>query len=374
MPDLRQHRPAPAAARPDLAASTSPQSSLLLCNRWIRRAGSWLQSTGDGLARAMTGEPIMARFAQLAAEAREPEEVRVELVRLAAEISGAARVELFSDRAARRLASWPPNFPHETTCEFQSLPRGPITGPVGRAIRQRPGPFVLQIPLKAGDRSLGSLRLTSRNRRPWPARLIRRLTTLCAIASAAERGLARPDRIVDATTDSLPEPQGSTILAAFLTFAQAQARRRNEPLSLMEVEVDRLDSIQELLGDELAESAIERVSRAVKSTIRASDVVARLDGGRIAILLPNANPENALKVAETLRTAIARAGAASTTMPTLTASISVATYPDHAHDAASLRAAASSSLTRAKEKGYAQISAADPIPGLPTLTLNHRVG
>jgi len=49
-------------------------------------------------------------FAEMAAQAREPEEVRVELVRLAWSISGAAKAEIYSDRegrAARRLACWP---------------------------------------------------------------------------------------------------------------------------------------------------------------------------------------------------------------------------------------------------------------------------
>jgi diguanylate cyclase (GGDEF)-like protein len=229
--------------------------------------------------------------------------------------------------------------------------------------------------LKAGDSSIGTLRLSARGRRPWSPRVVRRLTTLCAIASAAERALARPTRgDAEPNFDPTRGPHGSTILAAFLTFAQAQARRRHEPLSLMEVAVDRLDSIRELLGEELAEAAVERIARAIKSTVRASDVVARLEEGRIAVLLPNATDENALKVAESIRAAIARAGAASTTMPSLTASIGLATYPDHAHDVATLRAAAASTLTKAREQGPDQIVTAPRIPPITSTGLVHRVG
>ena len=382
MPDLRQDRPASAAARPDASPlspdhpSTEPARSS--ANPWLEGAASWLRSATDRLARTVAGEPVVARFAELAASAREPEEVRVELVRLAWKVSGAARVELYCDRdgrAARRLACWPPIIPLETTTDARSSPRGPIAGAVARSIKGRPGPMVLQLPLRAGDSSFGTLRLTAPGRRPWPPRVIRRLATLCAIASAAERGLARPNRgEADPTFDPGRGPHGSTILAAFLTFAQAQARRRHEPLSLLEVAVDRLDSIRELLGDELAEAAIERVSRAIKSTIRASDVVARLEEGRIAVLLPNASADNAQKVAEAVRAAIARAGAASTTMPSLTASIGVATYPDHAHDVATLRAGAASTLTRAREQGHDRIAVAPPIPPIASPGLAHRVG
>ena len=381
MSDLRHHRPPSAAARPDastlvLAHPTGP--SRPSATPWSERAAAWLRSATDRVARTIAGEPVVDRFAELAASAREPEEVRVELVRLAWTISGAARVELFchrDGRGPRRLACWPPVVPVEATTEARSSPRGPIAGAIARAIKGRPGPLALQLPLRAGDSSFGSLRLTASGRRPWPPRVVRRLTTLCAIASAAERGLGRSTRgDADPNFDPSRGPHGSTILAAFLTFAQAQARRRHESLSLLEVAVDRLDSIRELLGDELAEAAIERVSRAIKSTIRASDVVARLEEGRVAVLLPNASAENASKVAEAVRSAIARAGAASTTMPSLTASIGVATYPDHAHDVATLRAAAASTLTRAREQGHDRIAVALPIPAIAAPGLAHRVG
>jgi diguanylate cyclase (GGDEF)-like protein len=384
MPELRSHRTDQAVARPDApdpalhpTKPTGPSATSAV-GGWAPRAATWLRSTARGVALAAGGESMVDRFAGLAASAREPEEVRVELVRLAWKVSGASKVELSSERDGRgpsRLACWPPAIPHETMTEARSKPRGPIAGPAARAIKERPAPLTLQLPLKAGDSSFGTLRLTARDRRPWHPRVVRRLTTLCAIASTAERGLARPGRGgADPGFDPARGPHGSTILAAFLGFAQAQARRRHEPLSLMEVAVDRLDSIRELLGDELAEAAIERVSRAIKSTVRASDVVSRLEEGRIAILLPNATSENAMKVAESIRTAIVRAGAASTTMPSLTASIGLANYPDHAHDVASLRAAASSTLTRAREQGHDRIATAPPIPPITAPGLAHRVG
>jgi diguanylate cyclase (GGDEF)-like protein len=385
MPDLREHSPALAlaASRPDLPDSSStstgpPDSTDGSPCPWSDRAASWLQSATDALFRTIAGEPVVERFAELAAAAREPEEVRVELVRLAWKISGAARVEFFSERegrVARRLTTWPPIVPLETASDVRSNPRGPIAGPVARSIKDRPSPLVLQLPIKAGDTCFGTLRLTALGRKPWPARIVRRLGALCSIASAAERGLARPHRgDADPSFDASQGPHGSTILAAFLSFAQAQARRRHEPLSLLEVAVDRLDSIRELLGDPLAEAAIERVNRAIKATIRASDVTARLEDGRLAVLLPNASAENAHKVAETVRSAIARIGVASTTMPSLTASIGIATYPDHAHDVITLRAAAASTLTQARELGHDRIATAPPIPGIAAPTLVHRVG
>lgn len=378
MHELSKHQPGRAASPEDrdqghahvtLGRSPSPSP-------WPGRVAAWLRSAAGRLGG---GESAVDRLAGLAASAREPEEVRVALVRLAWEVSRAAKVELFGDRdgkPGRRLACWPPCSTADASAEARSIPRGPLAGPGRDTLKARPPSTTLQVPLKAADSGFGTLRLTRSGPGVWSPRVVRRLASLCAVASTAERGLARPSRgDFDPSYDPGRGPHGSSILTAFLSFAQAQARRRHESLSLLEVSVDRLDSIRELLGEELAEAAIERVTRAIRSTVRGSDVVARLEEGRIAVLLPNASAENAMNVAESVRLAIARAGSASTTIPSLTASIGLATYPEHAHDVATLRAAASSTLTRAREQGHNQIAVASPIPPLaPAGLIHHRVG
>jgi diguanylate cyclase (GGDEF)-like protein len=376
MLELWKHRPSQ-AFRPEGSDQSSPRpASVGSPFPWPGRVAAWLRSTAGWLGG---GESAVDRLAGLAASAREPEEVRVALVRLAWEVSGAAKVELFGERdgkPSRRLACWPPCPTADSSAEARSIPRGPLSGSGLRALKANSASTTLQVPLKAADSSFGTLRLTRGRPGAWSPRVVRRLASLCAVASTAERGLARPSRgDFDPSYDPGRGPHGSAILTAFLGFAQAQARRRHESLSMLEVSVDRLDSIRELLGDELAEAAIERVTRAIRSTVRASDVVARLEEGRVAVLLPNASAENAINVAESVRQAIARAGSASTTMPSLTASIGVATYPEHAHDVASLRAAASSTLTQAREQGHDRIAVAPSIPPLaPTSVLHHRVG
>ena len=328
------------------------------------RAEGWASTLADHLrlaARSIRRPGCLAELAELAATAREPDEVRMALVRLAAEFSGATKVELVRDRdghASRRLAIWPP--PQATpVVESGSGPRGPIAAAVVAVAGRRPAPAVLQVALKAGEANYGTLRLTAPGPRPWSAPVVRRLETLCGLAAVAERGLGPAPR-AEADSDSLldPEigPRGSTMLAAFLGFAQAQARRRVEPLALLDVAVDRLGALRELLGDELADAAIARTARAIKATVRASDVIVRLEDGRLAVILPNASAENAAKVAEAVRAAIARAGSASASMPTLTASVGLACYPDHAHDVPALRAAASAALTRARAMGYDRVA------------------
>src|SRR4051812_19015760 len=139
-------------------------------------------------------------------------------------------------------------------------------------------------------------------------------------------------------------------LDVILPYALAQSERHREPLSLLCVAVDRLDAIRRLHGAGLAESAAVRVAETIGRLVRASDVVARLDDDRMLVLLPDAGVDDAERVGEAILAAVAEAGAASSTMPLLTASIGLASYPAHARDPRALVAAAGEALTLAERQ------------------------
>ena len=353
-------------SREPLPPSVPPRT---LPNDWRNRASSWLGSWVGDLAFFGRPRPSLAdQLARIASGATEPEEVRMALVRLVGKASGADRVELFRERGGRserRLACWPIH-PQADPFGQQHLAvhRGPMRGPGQWARRDKTPVSTLCLPLKAGEQTLATLRLTGPPGQVWSPWVVQRLETLCAIAATAERALAVPRAAtsVEIITAFAPEsmiepevgPRGSAMLSGFLGFAMALAHRRREPLSLMFVAVDRLAAIQELLGEDLGEQAIDRVARAIKSAIRASDVIVRLEDGRLGVILPNVSTTNADKVATSIRTAITRAGAASVTMPCLTASIGIASFPEHARSAVTLRAAACSTLNRARSLGNDQ--------------------
>jgi diguanylate cyclase (GGDEF)-like protein len=166
----------------------------------------------------------------------------------------------------------------------------------------------------------------------------------------------------------------ATFLNAVLPYALGQAKRHREPLSLLCVAVDRLAAIRHLHGAEVADAAVRRVAETVGARLRASDVVARLDDDRIIAVLPDAAAIHAARVAEVLREAIEAAGAASPSMPALTASIGMASYPAHAHDVHSLLAAADEAMVRAERQGRNRVASAAPGSSAPALGVTHCAG
>ena len=146
----------------------------------------------------------------------------------------------------------------------------------------------------------------------WPKRLVRRLTTLCAMAAAAERGLhagARRARAEAAapTAEASAAVRDATFLNAILPYALSQAGRHREPLTVFCIELDRLAALHQSHGPIAADAAVRRLAEAVARALRGSDVVARLDDDRVMVVLPNTGPLDAPKVAEVVRSAAAPA-------------------------------------------------------------------
>jgi diguanylate cyclase (GGDEF)-like protein len=125
----------------------------------------------------------------------------------------------------------------------------------------------------------------------------------------------------------------------------------------------------ELHGPEIADAAVERVAETMVRTLRASDVVARLDDGRVIAVLPHADHEDVLGRRRAVRAAIAGSGVASRTMPILTASIGVASYPYNALDLVSLNLAASAALTHARGLGRDRVVQAKEQADAPSLAI-----
>ncbi|HKM53531.1 MAG TPA: GGDEF domain-containing protein [Isosphaeraceae bacterium] len=159
--------------------------------------------------------------------------------------------------------------------------------------------------------------------------------------------------------------QDATFLNAVLPFAVGQARRHNEPISLLCVSVDRLSGIHELLGKHRAHQAVHNVGVHIAGMIRETDIVARLDDDRIVVVLPRARIADAVRIGQKICRTIETNSNVLPELPALTVSIGTAEYPSCADNFYALLDAADHALTKAVAQGRNRAVAAALLSEVP---------
>jgi diguanylate cyclase (GGDEF)-like protein len=262
-----------------------------------------------------------------------------------------------------------------------------------------PGQSALEVPIRGRSGIVGHLAVSSREAEHCQISpsTIQRLSALCTMAGCTiERlggasewqnddesgdpcesrfGRSGPRGELSSSSHlaTAPSVHDATFLAAVLPFAIGQARRHRETLTILCVSVDRLAAIADLLGRSAADLLVRNVADAVASLLRASDIVVRLDDGRIVAVLPRASCENGMLVAEKIRADVAEKNSEAALMPGVTVSIGVATFPTTASSMNELLEAADVALEQARTQGRDQtVMAQARIVAADTHALPHR--
>jgi diguanylate cyclase (GGDEF)-like protein len=89
-----------------------------------------------------------------------------------------------------------------------------------------------------------------------------------------------------------------------LEQAFATAERYGRPLSYLMLDLDQLKDVNDTLGHESGDQALQRVAQAIMQAMRKSDVAARYGGDEFAILLPDTDAYGAYVEAERIRRAV----------------------------------------------------------------------
>ena len=127
------------------------------------------------------------------------------------------------------------------------------------------------------------------------------------------------------------------------------ATRMRQPLSLMMLDMDNLKQINDKSGHEGGDNSLRMLAETLRAELRAVDTAARFGGDEFAIILPQANTEGALVVAERLRARIEESAIPG--VDSMTASFGLATFPLHASSRDTLVVAADRALYQAKHTG-----------------------
>ncbi|WP_051901392.1 diguanylate cyclase [Methylotenera sp. L2L1] len=133
-----------------------------------------------------------------------------------------------------------------------------------------------------------------------------------------------------------------------------RATRSNSPLSLLMLDIDFFKKVNDTYGHQVGDIVLKSVANIAKSTLRDFDICGRLGGEEFAVLLPEANQDQAREVAERLRLAIANAQIA---LPTgglpihITISIGVSSVMSKEDNIDVLISKADKALYEAKNRG-----------------------
>lgn len=137
-----------------------------------------------------------------------------------------------------------------------------------------------------------------------------------------------------------------------LTVALAQAKRGDQKLAILFLNLDRFNAINESFGHPVGDQVLCRVAERIRAGIRAGDTVARFGGDDFAILIQRIrSEEDAARVAKKVLEEARLPFSVDQRGLFITMSIGVSTYPTDGSDVEALTRNADAALHRAKEHG-----------------------
>ena len=138
-----------------------------------------------------------------------------------------------------------------------------------------------------------------------------------------------------------------------LRYELAAAARTGSALSLISFDADKFKSFNDMHGHEAGDLVLSTIGRTLDATLDGRGVGCRVGGEEFAVLVQGANLDEAAEIAEELRIAIRNAQVSylNGTLPQITVSLGVATYPDNGTEPHILMRRGDEALYRAKDEG-----------------------
>ncbi len=149
-------------------------------------------------------------------------------------------------------------------------------------------------------------------------------------------------------------------LGRHIEAAAAGKSAKSKRLAVLMMDLDEFKYYNDRNGHPAGDALLHDVATAIYGAARSGDRVFRYGGDEFALILPGPTLDEAARVAERIRAAVARLTAASPNPVTIT--IGVAGLPSDAHDRASLIEAADVALYYGKRAGQDRVVRSDQLP------------
>jgi diguanylate cyclase (GGDEF)-like protein len=166
---------------------------------------------------------------------------------------------------------------------------------------------------------------------------------------------------IRASTDSLTGLPNKRAVVDALKRMYGQAATTGAPLALLLLDLDHFKQVNDVRGHAVGDQVLAKVGAVLQSVLRTGDFAGRNGGEEFAVILPDTEVSMALLIAERIRVAVAEISLPGTDV-TVTISIGVAVYPDHATTPDRLERLADSALYVAKREGRNRAEVAEPTP------------
>lgn len=137
-----------------------------------------------------------------------------------------------------------------------------------------------------------------------------------------------------------------------LRAAIQRAKRHNEQLALLFLDLDNFKFINDGLGHVIGDQVLKEVAKRLTQVVRAGDIVCRLGGDEFAILAHNFDSQEAIsQLAQRILDDLRRPIIVGNFENCISSSIGIATYPEAGETASDLLKAADMAMYRAKQDG-----------------------
>ena len=214
------------------------------------------------------------------------------------------------------------------------------------------------VPLVVGGEVIGSVLIIRPAGQPLAdEQRIRESVNQAAPVLANLRNLAIAE--IRASTDGLTGLPNKRAVTDALKRMYGQAATTGSPLALLLLDLDHFKQVNDVRGHAVGDQVLAKVGAVLRSTLRTGDFAGRNGGEEFAIILPETEVRMALQIAERVRVAVAEISLPGTDV-TVTVSIGVAGFPDHATTPDRLERLADAALYTAKRHGRNRAEAAEP--------------
>jgi diguanylate cyclase (GGDEF)-like protein len=124
------------------------------------------------------------------------------------------------------------------------------------------------------------------------------------LAECLRRGLEYEDLFERASSDSLTGLSNRRVFDDRIHSMMDSARRYNNPLTMVSMDLDRFKEINDSLGHHKGDEVLKAVAGVLKRAVRSTDLLVRMGGDEFLLVLDNTDLQNGRILAERLCVAV----------------------------------------------------------------------